>query len=226
MFKYAVIPTHNRPTELRDCLASLAGQVDTVVVVDNVSDPPVPEYGYGTDDFPKVVTIYDGEQPPNLSKLWNLGLEEVAQQFDDDTQTYLQAEYYVAILNDDALVPPGWFDHVIATMKATGAAAGCTSEHADAMRLHLGALRSVFDRITGWAFVLDGRAGIQADDELRWWYGDTAIDMRARKRGGLVISPGPIVVNRYPNLSTRGVLAEQAGRDRAVFIDKYGPVPW
>lgn len=224
MYKYAVIPTHNRPVELRECLASLAEQVDEAFVIDNASYPPVPPAAFETDAFPAVTTFYDDEQPPNLSRLWNRGLQ-VADGLD---RPWIGAEWFIAVLNDDTIVPPGWLDHVVGMMQATGAAAGCTSEHADAMRLHTGPLRSVFDRITGWAFVLRGSVGIRADENLRWWYGDTAIDVEARRRGGLVISPGPIVVNRYPNASTTGLLAEQAGRDRATFLanPNYGDLPW
>lgn len=220
MLKIAIVPTHDRHEDLLACAASLTGQADHLLVIDNASTPAVdPRLVQVALEGLSVACISDSEQPPNLSRLWNVGLEYAEKIAAGD-------EFFVAVLNDDAVVPPGWFDHVVGAMQATGAAAGCTSEHADVMRLHTGELRSVFARITGWAFVLRGSAGIRADERLRWWYGDTAIDVEARRRGGLVISPGFIVKNRYPNASTTGVLAEQAGRDRATFIELYGPVPW
>ena len=65
-----------------------------------------------------------------------------------------------------------------------------------------------------------------ANEDLRWWYGDNDIDMKARRLGGTLILPGPVPSNRLANQSTTGILAEQAGKDRATFESIYGPVPW
>lgn len=214
--RFAVIPTYNRPVELQQCIDRIAPQVDHIFVINNGDIVNVSAW----DDK---VTIHDWpEHPPNLSKLWNIGLTlaECAA---------IGHIYKVAVLNDDALAEPGWFDAVEDAMDRTGADLGCTDVHGAVnpydSKLLKGPLVSVFERVVGWAFIIRGNS-LKADEDLKWWYGDTALDFTARKQGGLVITVGPIVNNLYPNASTTGVLAEQAGRDRQTYLDKYGKLPW
>lgn len=231
--RYAVIPTRNRPDDLRRCLESLVDQVDHVIVVDNGSEPPLQgrDYKFSTMG---VTIIRDSETPPNLSRLWNVGIKATQRIEGWDPETGEQAEvslvdhddYWIAVINDDALAPPFWVDKVVGSMKSYVASAACTSVHASEPRLHKNPPRSAFDRLCGWAFILDGSDGILANEDLRWWYGDNDIDMKARRLGGTLILPGPVPSNRLANQSTTGILAEQAGKDRATFEAIYGPVPW
>lgn len=228
---FAVIPTHNKPTELRECLASLRGQIDHAIVIDNASDPQVEIMDLVDDGF-AITVIRDPEQPPNLSRLWNTGIK-VAQTLQgwnaDEANAGL--DFFIAIINDDVIVPPGWMGYVVDNMMVHDASAGCISTFTNFAGLKTRPPVNAYDRLTGWAFVLDGEDGILANEELRWWYGDNDIDMKARARGGTLILPPRIEQvgvpnNRHANLSTTGILAEQAGRDRALFESIYGPVPW
>ncbi len=233
----AVVATHNRPAELARCVAALADQVDAIVVVDNASDPPV--------DLParmpgmravrdgaasiRMETLRDPEQPPNLSRLWNLGLDWIADYFrggDIDG-------YDVAIVNDDATVPPGWFDAMSAAMRELGADAASSDtfgqEAPGYRRLWRGAdvPMSVMTRLTGAAFLLRGEwDGARLDESMRWNFSDDDISYRARLAGGLVHVGGFRVPNEHEDTTTVGVLAEQAGRDRATFVAKHGRQPW
>ena len=215
----AVIPSRDRPADLQRCLESLTGQVDVAIIVDNGSSPPIDPA-----DISKilpVIVIRDPQQPPNLSQLWNVGIAAVAALAGNEC-------WHVAIVNDDAVVPPVWMGSLVSAMEIRGATAGCYDPHSPVgmPRLYREPLISVMDRMVGWAFVLHGCDGLMADEDLRWWYGDTAIDVQARKMGGTLIMPGDQVHNYRANASTTGILAEQAGRDRATFEAKYGPVPW
>jgi hypothetical protein len=218
--RFAVVVTHNRPAELELCLRAIVPQVDRVVVIDNASRPPaaIPD-----DLAAKTVLGVDLEQPPNLSRMWNVGLDGISRNVCRDV-----AAWDVAVLNDDAIVPPGWMATVGGEVRRLGAAAGCSVGDRSAVTLLHGATAapSVATRLTGWAFLLVGEAGLRADERLRWWAGDDDLSAKARLAGGVVHVPGLPVPNLHADQTTRGVLAEQAGRDMATFVDIWGRRPW
>lgn len=222
--KYAVIPTKDRPDQLWACINSIEAQVDEVIIVDNASDPPVESgpVGLSAAHNPRLNIFPDPEQPPNLSRLWNRGLG-IAATFaqDDDFE-----RWYVAILNDDALPPPGWMDAMVQALEETDAVAACSHPFGGGYQLFSSNEQpSVGTRVTGWAFVLK-QPGLDFDERFRWWCQDDDVSMRARQSGGLVYVSGYPVPNTLANTSTNGVLAEQAGRDVQAFVDKWGVHPF
>lgn len=225
--RLAVIATHNRPAELARAIEALAPQCHLIIVIDNASDPPANPMVSGS----IIHMVRDGEQPPNLSRLWNLGLSEaerIAEKWDLLDES---GAYDVAIVNDDAIVPPGWFDAVAGAMRKAGAAAGSSEpfdEHPPGyIFVHgPGPAPGVHNRLTGWAFVLRGEAGLRFDERFRWWCGDDDMSMQVRRAGGLVHVGGYQVPNTGANSSTVGVLAEQAAKDMQTFVDKWGVRPW
>jgi hypothetical protein len=214
--RYAVIPTHDRPDHFATCLRSVWDQVDHVLVISHRA-----AYVGQVRADSLTVLPYDQELP-NISAMWNLGLLEA------EVGSYAMP-HDVAVLNDDAVVPPGWFDQVTAAMRETGAAAGCASqdEDLDSPFLQTTPDTDIGRRLSGYAFILDGADGLRADEQFRWWWGDTDLDWRARQQGGTVLVPG-VPVEHPPNGSTptTGVLAQIAGDDRQRFIDKWGSAPW
>jgi glycosyltransferase involved in cell wall biosynthesis len=224
--RYAVIPTRNRPAELAAAVTALHSQDAAVVVVDNGSNPPAsPPVDHHHVPLPNAPTvIVDDEQPPNLSRLWNVALDEVAEQA---TRRELTA-WDVAVINDDAVLPTGWYDACAAAMRETGAAAACSDPHGrlTSRLVKTAPDRDVFTRMCGWAFLLRGELGLRFDEDLRWWWSDSAMDLAARDAGGMVVIPGYAVGNTHANSTTVGPLAEQAGRDRVTFETKFGPAPW
>lgn len=217
--QFAVIVTHNRAEHLARCVAAIAPQVDMVLVVDNASDPPaeVPA------SLTNVLVVQDGEQPPNLSRLWNLGLDTIEKHKPAGWTTW-----DVAVLNDDAEPPAGWMTAVSTAMRELRAVAGCSVGSATSgVQLHGPASTpSVYTRLTGWAFVLRGEAHLRADERLRWWCGDDDLSAKARNSGGLVRVPGHLVPNACADQTTRGALAEQAATDMATFVEIWGQRPW
>lgn len=225
--RYAIIPTRNRPTELGQLVTELHRQGAAVVVVDNGSDPPAsPPVDHDTDGvLPNAPTvIVDYEQPPNLSRFWNIAFEEVEAQARRRGLT----EWDVGVFNDDAVIPAGWFDAVTTTLRTTGAAAACSDPYGTirSLTVKYDPDQDVMTRMCPWAFVVRGELGLRADEDLLWWYGDTQFDHLARRSGGVAIIPGLRTGNVHANSTTVGALAEQAGRDRATFARKYGGVPW
>lgn len=229
---YAVVFGHNRVSDLVETINGIYGQVDQLWVHDNASEPPL--HIDLKRDLQDVIFVRDSEQPPNLARFWNNMLDQV-----DLAHRLINGPigmepenippYKVAILTDDLIIPKGWFDTVAEAMDRTGAAAGCTSGFENRLTqeiLKISPDTDVANRMYGPAFIVRGEAELRVDERLRWWWNDTDMDWRARGAGGVVIAPGPYVHNKYPNASTAGVLAEQAGRDRETFKEIWGWNPW
>ena len=225
--RYAVIPTHNRPEHLGRLVEQLAASCDVIVVVDNASDPPVDPITLLEKALPHAPTICvmrEEEQPPNLARFWNVALAEIAEVEGERGST----TWDVAILNDDAELPPGWYDTLAASLRIHDvlAAAGDTYGHVREPIFRRAPDSNIMTRMCPWAFVIRGECGVEADEQLRWWWQDTDIEWRLALAGGVLVLPGLVARNVGANSSTTGVLAEQAGRDRATFGTKWGRVPW
>jgi hypothetical protein len=198
--RFAVITTRDRPDDYRDCVEAIAPQVDAVFTVCHVPGPgPAPAYITKMLSFEE--TLFYSERLPNISAMWNLGLDAVAFR--------ARSMYYdVALLNDDAIVPPEWFHNVTQAMRWYGAAAGAVQQRND-------------PRMAGFAFILDGKQELRADEQFQWWYGDTDIARRAERLGGLALAPGREVEHRHPNSTTVGELAEIAAEDHKRYRRKW-----
>jgi GT2 family glycosyltransferase len=222
VFRAAVIPARDRHDLLADCINSVVDQVDRVIVIDNLSDPPIdPEPWHG-----KVGIVAIPIDPPNISTLWNVGLSLA------DSQAHRAGvdEWDIAVLNSDVLVPPGWMMSLSMAMRGSPAVLAYPDQHGGSdVVLHTKAEPiDLRQRITGYAYLLRGETGLRLDEELAWWYGDDDLDWRAREQGGALLVPGIPVEHRAPNISTheRPELLEQTGRDRETFREKWGRTPW
>lgn len=226
---YAVIPTRNRPGMLADCIDSLltGPQVLKVVVVDNGSDPPVDVSRWG--DW--VTVLRWPQDPPNISILWNAGLDWVAA---DVARASAKGslgweKWNVLVVNDDVICPPHLVETLGKQMRATSAALAYPDQAGGQAEILHTRTEPVplSQRITGYAFLLRGEEGLRADPALAWWYGDDDIDWEARERGGALLVPGVAVQHRAPDVQTnaRPELLAQAGRDRQTFITKWGKAP-
>jgi len=214
--RYAIIPTHNRPARLLALVTSLGQQCDHIIIVDNASQPPVDADKLQRRTVAAVTVIRDEEQPPNLARFWNVMFDACA----DDAKADGSTEWDVAVLNDDATMPAGWYDACSTGLRT----------HESAVIAHTTPTRPALltelhnepgNRMTPHAFVIRGEAGLRADEAMRWWYQDSDLDLRARQSGGVLSVDGPRVVNAQANTTTVGPLAEQAGKDREVFEKKW-----
>lgn len=222
IYRAAVIPTRNRHDLLADCINSVVDQVDRVLVIDNLSDPPIePEPWHG-----KVGVVSLPIDPPNISTLWNVGVALA-----DSAAHYAGAtEWDIAVLNSDVVVPRGWVDALSVAMRSTSAVLAYPDQHGGTRQiLHTKAEPiDLRQRITGYAYLLRGETGLRLDESMAWWASDDDIDWVAREQGGALLVPGIPVEHRCPNGSMyeRPELQAQAGRDMETFRKKWGRTPW
>lgn len=229
MNRFAVILAHNRPELLCETWCAVGPQVDMVIVIDNASTPPVDADALHGDGWATVV-LRIPDQPPNLARMWNVGIERVIDMHEARTGDE-KGRPFVAVLCDDAPPPPGWFDAVAAAMVETGAVVGAS---APAMFGFAGPPRvkrerddDLAGRMPGWAWILDPVSPVRADESMAWWWCDTAIDWDARAAGGMVMIGSHPVPNVRPNeFTARPDLLAQSGQDGLTFVAKYGWRPW
>jgi len=222
IYRAAVIPTRDRHDLLADCITSVIDQVDRVIVIDNLSQPPIdPEPWHGD-----VAVVSLPIDPPNISTLWNVGIALA----DAAAHAARSEEWDIAVLNSDVVIPSGWAETLSTAMRSTTAVLAYPDQHGGQQQiLHTKAEPiDLRQRITGYAFMLRGEHGLRFDEDLAWWYGDDSADWTAREQGGALLVPGIPVEHRAPNISTheRPELLEQTGRDRATFQRKWGRTPW
>lgn len=221
-YRAAVIPTRDRHDMLADCINSVVDQVDSVIIIDNLSDPPIdPEPWHG-----KVGVAALPIDPPNISTLWNVGLALA------DSQAHRAGadQWDIAVLNSDVTVPTGWVGGLSVAMRSTTAVLAYPDQHGGTRQiLHTRAEPiDLRQRITGYAYLLRGEHGLRFDESLAWWFGDDDGDWRARQEGGALLVPGIPVQHRDPNgaMRDRPELRAQAARDRQTFLTKWGRTPW
>lgn len=215
---WAIVPSRNRPAELYGLVIELIRNGVHTVVIDNG--------GYMPDQIPDgdlVSVVTDLEQPPNLSRLWNAGLDQI-----DKLRDPAAPLWNVAFFNDDTVLSPGWVVAVSSALRSHDVAAACSDTYNTVTQptvLHAPD-RRIATRMCPWAFMLRGEDQLRADERFRWWWGDTDLDWQARYKRGLIIIPGFPTWNTCANTTTVGELAEQAGRDGEAFVQKYGYRPW
>jgi glycosyltransferase involved in cell wall biosynthesis len=212
MLRVAVIPTYNRPDIAKDCIASVYPQVDLVFAIDNGDKEPMPDDTENA--YKHWYVIPYGEQPGNLSRAWNLGIEVA------DAEAGGHETWDIIVLNDDAIIPEGWVEAVSHAMREHGAAAGCSGLH-DVILRQPGPV-NLSMRMQGWAFMLRGEAKLRADEQFEWWYGDSDLDWQARQAGGMSMIRGYPTQNRFADQSTHGIRQVQAAADGARFLEKWG----
>lgn len=218
---YAIVPTHNRHAHLVSLVNSLKGDLRRIVVVDNASDPPV-----SREELEKLVegsetgitVLFDPEQPPNLYRLWNIAFEVV----DLFAAMDGASEWNTAVFNDDTVLPDGWVRAVSEALRASSAAVACGSENHSQTSPFLKTELRRFPRMTPHAFMVKGELGLRADEQFRWWWGDSDFDFQSTLSGGVLLIPGCVAANSCANSTTVGELAEQAGRDGQAFVAKWG----
>jgi hypothetical protein len=222
--RFAIIPSNNRPC-VQDCVAAIAGQVDCVIRV--WTGRAAGADGFSAGAYPQFVSLNDPGDI-NISRWFNLGLQYAADNVSINHVVGRPIDKWdVAILNDDAIVPEGWFDAVSGKMREMKVAAACSGGAAVSMPvLHTqpGPVQ-IHTRMYGPAFILAGELGLRANEELKWWFTDDWLDWESRKLGGMVMIPGFQVQHLYPDGQMTGELQVQISHDANKFLEIYGMMP-
>lgn len=171
---------------------------------------------------PYMITHYwAGDEAVNLSKIWNLGLEEAERLSRGE-------EYVVAVFNDDLTLPPGLVQAFAQRLHQEGSSAVYAHAWTDLPNMTQADPWHLMNRMVGFAFALRGHDNLRADEDFLWWWGDSDLDWRARKTRGVSALGVPALRHHDPNGYTNRnpELAEQAGRDRDTFQERHGFLPW
>lgn len=227
-----IILTHQRPELLARVVTAAGPQVDHLIVIDNGSDPPINHealrdfYGEGA----PLIVLDIPDQPPNISAMWTKALGYARVNVKAFYLSNPAERWNVALFCDDITLPDGWINLVTTGMREHNAAAACTHPIRPTTQpiIKTAPDSDIMNRMTGWAFILAGELDPQPDVRLEWWWGDTHLDWQARTRGGMVILPGPVVINERPNDFTvnRPELGHRAGLDGKAFEEIWGWRPW
>jgi hypothetical protein len=225
--RYGIIPTNGRPC-LKDAVAALEPQVDRLALIYTISNP---EQHINTGMWTS-----DTKEPKNISRWWNRGLQFAQDDLMNHKFSMLSngfeppntEEWDVAILNDDAIVPEGWFDAVSSAMRTADGAAACSGGRNgfNEVLMDPGPIPGWPNPLTGYAFILAGEKGLRANEDLRWYFSDNYIDWESRKLGGTVVIPGFPVQHLYANGQMGPDLQVRVQVDAQNFVDLYGMRPW
>lgn len=131
----------------------------------------------------------------NISTWWNLGLD----------YAYSKGADIVLILNDDVVMPSNWLTPI--TKAIEEGASGASGERGNGV-------------ISGYAFALNAKDGIRADENLVWWYGDDDIQRQCEKTNGFVCVPKLPVKNLYAFISSRS-RKQQIELDKTYYFNKW-----
>lgn len=212
---YAVIPTYQRWGWLYDCIGSLHNQVEHFIVLDNNDVEMQPgEY------LPKTTVVPYAKRPPNISEMWNIGI--------DFFSTVEDTEWNILIVNDDVVCPDNLVFTLETALRDSSAALAYPNQFTDEAILHTVAKPTPFEKkIAGFCFMLRGEQGLRLDESLVWWFGDDDLDWTCRQLGGSYMVPGCRVEHRDPDGNTKRnpLLTAQAVRDQARFKQKWGRIP-
>jgi len=219
--RYAIIPSNGREC-LRQCVDAILSQVDHVTIV-RTENVTLGWEQYITDRS-GVLTVV--EQGINISRWWNDGLEFV-QFFQHEFREDRSEKFDVAILNDDTIVPEGWFDAVAGQMRDKRAVGASSGSPIGMPVLHTRpGPRPLDQRMQGFAFIVAGETGIRADEQFAWYCGDDDLEWRLSASGGVVVIPGFPVQHLHPNAQVTPEIHELIAKDMQSFVDKWGTRPW
>lgn len=132
----------------------------------------------------------------NISLWWNMGIK-FAHEHDAE---------FILVLNDDVNIPDGWLENILTQLRA--GASGASGERGEG-------------KISGFAFGLNGKDNVLADENLVWWYGDDDIQRQCEALSGFAIIPNLPVENYYAN-SSYSRFQQQIAKDRQYYEWKWG----
>lgn len=220
---FAIVPTYNRHNLVATLTQTLASSAH-VIIVDNGSTPPISSTPVECDR--NVTVLHYPTKPPQLYAMWTAGLREARRRAVADSGSDVHT---VAVLNDDAIIDEMWLPRLVRKLRTHPTAVIATTyahKRGTATELRVEPSRALGDRMCPWAFVARGESLPEPDTDFHWWWGDTDLEWRACRAGGVLLVPGDSPRNALANTTTVDALAQRAGVDGEVFARKWGGRPW
>jgi hypothetical protein len=191
---FMTVPTAGSHPELLNALIRDCGlPLENVIVV--ATRP-------GVETTPGVVIIEDFGSP-NIQRWWNRGIEEAK----------TRGASAVAVVNDDIRLVPSTLETLKKRMWETGATIASPSRPPTKDRLYRRPLVPYEPRIWGCLWVLNVSSGLRPDERYVWWYGDSDLDIRARRDHSGVVNVDVGYEHMYPGQGTAKSTELQAQSD-------------
>lgn len=195
---------------------ALAAEAPTYCVV------PVKEDTGRTWPANTLVVPNDGEL--NLSAKWNKGLEWAEKQA---REAGLE-RWNVAIMNDDLEAGPMFLEELAGALRADDdnwiAYPDFRGQVPKGRYMATQSTELAGQTMSGWCFMVRGESGLRADEQFRWWYGDSDLERQIREARKNVVAVGGVDVSHlHPLESTKNnpELLATAKEDEGRFAAKW-----
>ena len=197
---YCVIPTRGDRSELLEALVSNAAESpQRAIIIATAPDIKTPANTLRIEDF----------GPRNIQRWWNQGID----------LAFELGATSIAVLNDDVHISRESLQEMSRLLHETDATLATPGSEFALFRNSTPQMR----RLCGFAWMLNPTHGLRPDESFHWYFGDDALEIRARREfRGLVTVPVAFK-HIYPGHSTVGSpdLMKQIKRDEALFRRKY-----
>lgn len=164
-------------------------------------------------NLPEGVVVVEDLDPPNIQRWWARGIAEAE----------TRGATAVAVCNDDLRLTPTTLAELHAALVRTGAAIASPSRPEHKLGLHRGHLVPYSPRLWGALWMVDVACGLRPNPKYVWWYGDSDLDIRARRDYGGVVSVDVEYEHLHPGEGTAksSSLVAQTDIDAVTFQQDY-----
>jgi hypothetical protein len=201
---FVTIPTAgSHPELLSDLIMDCGLPFENIIVISTRPGVTVP---------PGVVLVEDHDVP-NIQRWWNRGISEAQN----------RGATVVAVINDDIRITPDTLPTLHAALISEGATIASPSRPPTPDGLYTRPLVPYQPRIWGCLWLLDLSSDLRPDERYVWWYGDSDLDIRARRDYRGVVNTHVEYEHMYPGIGTSKSpeLQAQSDRDAETFQRDY-----
>ena len=194
------VPTANsHPNLLRDLVDSCGLPRERIILVATRADL----------ELPHGCVVLEDLGAPNIQRWWARGIEEAES----------RGATAVAVSNDDLRLAPDSLARLHQALVESGAAVASPARPDHRLGLHKGNLIPYSPRLWGALWMVDVACGLRPDPRYVWWYGDSDLDIRARRNFGGVVSVDVTFEHLHPGEGTakQSSLAAQTDLDALTF---------
>ena len=165
-------------------------------------------------DLPRGCIVIEDLDSPNIQRWWNLGIEE----------SIKRGATAVAVLNDDLVINNKTLPTLHAELNRTGATiASPTRPDWGPGHYKNSNIFPYTPVIWGCLWMLDTAASLHTDPQYVWWYGDSDLDIKARRDYAGIVTANVYYEHFFPGEGTNNSssLTAQTARDAETFESNY-----